>query len=351
MSDGLVLTVDGKKLEGWTRVSVTAGIEQMPNAFQIDATENDASKTAAAGIKEGSACTVALGSDKVITGYVDQVIPYLTAGEHGVRLVGRGKCQDLVDCSAEWPRSQISGANAVEIATKLAKPYGITVKAKSGAGPAVPQFNINVDTSPAQVIEMVTRHAGLLFYEGPDGELILSEAASDDAASGFEEGKNVQDAAVIKSMSQRFSKIKASRLGVDTSGLLEYSDGLFYFEAADPFVSRHRQLVIVAEGVQGGLELCKKRALWEAARRAGRGRTVNVTVDSWRDKAGKLWTPNTLAQVELPSLKLTGAKYLIAAVTFEDGLGSGQVARVTLMPREGFEPEPIQLQPQVGGVK
>lgn len=346
----LVLTVGGQALTGWKSVEVDVGLEQMPNTFQVDATENSPTAKDAVGVKEGSPCTVALGSDKVITGYVDTVIPYFDAGGHGVRLVGRGKCQDLVDCSAEWAGSQVSGSSALEIAQKLAKPYGITARLEGPAGPVVPQFNINVGDTPADILELVTRHAGLIYYEGPDGELILAEVAAEDAASGFVEGQNVQAASVIRSIAQRYSDYKCSLLSVETSGLFEDFEGLYYFACQDPFVGRRRQLVLVAEGVDGGRELAKTRALWEASRRAGRGRAVNVTVDSWRDRAGKLWTPNTLAPIALPTLKLTGATYCLAAIKFRYGLESGRTADVTLMPRESFAPDPILLQPLIAGL-
>lgn len=348
--DDLVLTVDGKAFTGWTSTEVTVSIEQMPNTFSVLATEKSPIATDAAGVKEGSPCTVALGKDKVITGYVDTVVPYFAPGAHGVRLIGRGKCQDLVDCSAEWKGSQVSGSNALEIASKLAAPYGITAKALTDPGPVVPQFNINIGDTPADVLELVTRHAALLYYEDAEGNLVLSEVAAEDAASGFVEGQNVQAASVVKSMAQRYSDYKASLLSIDTSGLFEYSEGLYYFHAKDPFVSRHRQLVNVAEGVMGGLDLAKRRALWDASRRAGRGRAVNVTVDSWRDKAGKLWTPNTLAPIALPTLTLAEARYCIATVTFKRDLGSGTSAEVTLMPRESFLPAPLVLQPLIPGV-
>lgn len=350
-SDELTLTVAGVALAGWTAVEVTRGIEQMPSTFVITATENSPVHRDAAGVREGSPCTVEIGGDKVITGYVDQVVASLSGGEHTVQLVGRGKCQDLVDCSAEWKGSQISGSSAQDIAAKLARPYGIGVKLLGPAGPVVPQFNINVTDTPADVLELVCRHAGLLYYEDADGDLVLAEQVPDDMATGFVEGQNVQAASVLKSMSQRYSLYRCALLGVDTSALFEYSEGLFYADAPDPVVARNRRLVIVAEGVVGGLDLARTRGLWEAARRSGRGRQVNVTVDSWRDGSGRLWTPNTLAPVELPTLKLTGAVYCLSTVTYRQDLSGGRTADVVLAPREAFAPSPIQIQPLVAGVE
>jgi prophage tail gpP-like protein len=108
--------------------------------------------------------------------------------------------------------------------------------------------------------------------------------------------------------------------------------------------------VIVAEGVQGGGVLAQKRALWEASRRAGRGRSLKVTLDSWRDGGGKLWTPNTQAPISLPKMGLTGALWTIAEVTYRMGLSSGRTCELLMMGMEAFLPEPIVLQPQIGGV-
>jgi prophage tail gpP-like protein len=350
MSDDLTLKVDGQELTGWTGVSVTRSIAQIPNTFSVQATASNPMFRAALGVRDGDACTVSIGGDLVITGYVDTVHAGYRAGDHTVIIQGRGKCQDLVDCSAEWPGCQISGADALEIAQKLAAPYGITVTAPDGAGPAVPQFNISIGEKPTDILELVTRHAGLLYYEDANGNLVLAEAAADDAGSGFVEGQNIQVASILRTRAQRFSEYTCSLLSLDTSGLFEDKDGLFYFTAKDPNVGRNRKLFIVAEGVQGGLELAEKRALWEASRRAGRGEQVNITTDSWRDGTGKLWTPNSLAPVSSPALNLTDALLCIAEVTYRRALETGTTAEVLLMPRESFLPEPIQIQPLVGGV-
>lgn len=349
MSDELSLKVGGKKLSGWTEVAVTRGIEQMPNAFVIAATEASPVTSDARAVGEGQSCTVSLGADLALTGYVDTVTSGFGPGSHAVQISGRGKCADLVDCSAEWPNCQISGANALEIAQKLAKPYGITVKNVGPAGEAIPQFNINVGETPADIIELITRHAALLYYEGPDGSLILAQAGAAKAGSGFVEGQNLEACTITRSMAGRYSDYTCSLLSVDTSGL-NLDQNLYFFSAKDPNVKRHRKIFIVAEGVSGGAILAGLRAKWEAARRAGRGQQVMVTTDSWRDAKGKLWEPNTLAPVTSPRLKIKEQGLCIAQVTYRLGLETGRTADLLLMPKEAFLPQPIQLQPQVFGL-
>lgn len=351
MSDELVLKVDGKQLSGWTAIEVTRGIEQMPNTFRITATEASPVLKDAVMVQEGKPCTVKLGADLVLTGYVDTVASGYAAGDHAVTIQGRGKCQDLVDCSAEWPNCQISGANALEIAQKLAKPYGITAQNKGPAGPKIDQFNINLTETPADILELVCRFAQLLYFEDPQGNLVLAQAGSDKAGSGFVEGMNVQAASRLRSVAGRYSQYRCSTVGVNTSPVLTDNDSLYVGKVDDPNITRHRRLVSVIEGVPGSQDLAKRRAVWDMNRRAGRGLQVRVTVDSWRDGKGKLWTPNTLAPVTLQRMKVKEKGLLIAEVTYRLDLSGGRTADVLLMPKEAFLPEPIVLQPVLFGLE
>lgn len=351
MSDELTLKVDGKKLTGWTEIEVTRGIEQVPNTFRLIATDSSPVAKDAVMVQEGQPCTISLGADLVLTGYVDVVAPGYAAGSHAVTIQGRGKCQDLVDCSAEWKNNQISGANALEIAQKLARPYGIAAQNLGPSGPKIDQFNINLTETPGDILELVCRFAQLLYYEDPQGNLVLAQAGADKAGSGFVEGMNVQAALAVRSVAARYSTYICSTVGVNVSPLLTDNDDLYKAKAQDPNITRHRQLVTVIEGVPGSQDLAQRRATWDMNRRAGRGRAVRVTTDSWRDGKGKLWTPNTLAPVTLPRMKVKEKGLCIAEVVYRLGLNGGRTADVLLMPKEAFLPEPIVLQPVLFGLE
>jgi prophage tail gpP-like protein len=104
-------------------------------------------------------------------------------------------------------------------------------------------------------------------------------------------------------------------------------------------------LYLVAEAVAGYENLAAARVQWEVARRAGRGLQLMAVVDSWRDTAGVLWTPNTLVPVSgIPGL--SGITELaIADVTYRRDDDDGTTAQLLLMPPKAFSPEPIVLQP------
>ncbi|MTK12710.1 MAG: hypothetical protein F8N39_11675 [Clostridiaceae bacterium] len=259
-------------------------------------------------------------------------------------MMGRSKCEDLVDCAAEWPGGQISGASALEIARKLAHPYKITVTAGADVGPVIPQFNLMFGETAFEIIERVARWAALLAYDLPDGNLYMTRVGSVTAASGFVQGQNVQSASASYGMDQRYSEYRIMRQSMERLGDTG-NGGNLLSTVPDKGVPRYRRHVIICEtGGGAGEDIARKRGYWEAARRAGRSQQVHVVADSWRDAAGTLWTPNTLAPIAMPALKVPAANWLIGEITYRRS-SQGTTAEIVLMPPDAFLPEPINLQP------
>lgn len=347
MTDDLSLIIGSQSLSGWTEISVIRGIEKLPSSFEISLTEPLTQPTAAS-IVPGQPCQVKLGNDLVITGYVDRYAPSISAFDHRVRVSGRSKCQDLVDCSAEWPNNQISNVSALALAQKLAKPYGITVTAAStAAANAIVQTYVMLWGETAyDVLERACRFSQLLAYDGADGNLILAQVGTAQAASGFTEGKNVISAEAAYSIDQRYSDYVVRRMSFSSLNDLGQGGDIMR-DFPDQGVPRHRLRYIIAENGGNPQDVALARGQWEARRRAGRAFQLRVTTDSWRDAAGTLWTPNTLVPVSLPSLKITNKVWVIGEVTYKRDGQSGTTAELLIMPPDAFQPEPILLLPPI----
>ena len=81
--------------------------------------------------------------------------------------------------------------------------------------------------------------------------------------------------------------------------------------AADPKLAamgRFRPLIEVSQQTDGTYDFAQRLANWEIARLRGRSQAVHVVCDKWRDEKNRLWTPNMLAPVHLPALKLVKGK-------------------------------------------
>lgn len=342
-SDDVIIISNNYKISGWTNIRITRGAERIPAQFDIQLTEYYPGDNSTATLVPGADCRVLIGNDVVITGYIDRYIPSINSDSHTIRVTGRSKCQDLVDCSAIWPGGQISGGSAFDVATKLAAVYGINVATDyTGEDIPIPQHNINYGETAAEVIDRVCKFSQLLYYDTEDGNLFLTQVGSEFAASGFTQGINVQAASTTFSMDQRYADYKIMIQSLATMNDIGNADRLG--GATDSAARPNRTKIIVAQTGNQGVDLAERLANWEANRRAGRSFQLDVTVDSWRDSAGKLWRPNTICPVNIPSVKIVANNYIISEVNFIRD-ENGTTARLTLMPPLAFSVQPNLIVP------
>lgn len=343
MNDDLFLTARGRRISGWTDISVTLRADGFPGQFDIAMSWKDPVTKGSVIAAAGDRCQVYLGDDLVISGYIDQDIGQGDMRSRSLQLNGRGKTQDLTDCGAEWATGQLVGGDALTISQKLAAAYGIDVALANGAsaGPTVPQWALNYGETPADIIQRLAQNAGLLAYEDASGRLLLANIGTAQAASGVVYGENVEGWSIQHSMHERFSEIVCSSFSMDVA--LDLDGSTFFDTQTDPNVPRHRRKYVFLESVaEDANAFAIRKAKWEITRRAGRSTVVQVQVDSWRDSAGDLWTPNTLVPVDLPDNRLDGSAMVLAEVTFRRS-ADGTHANLVLMPREAFTIEPISL--------
>lgn len=342
--DTLILKIAGKELSGWDFVRVSRGIERMPSDFELSVTDY-APIDGPQIINPGDPCEVFLGDDKIITGYVDRWASSISPGEHTIQVSGRGKCQDLVDCSADYEKNVINGVTALTLSQKLASVYGIGVVTDVEDFKTVPQFTINWGESAQEVIERVCRWAGVLYYDLPDGNLFLTRVGAQTAASGVEQGVNIQQADYSASVDQRFSEYVGVSLGISPAYSMTASssyDRVLLATANDPEMEklRGRKHITIVESTLIQKNLAQTAMTWEMNRRYGRSKVLKVKIDSWRDKDGKLWTPNTLIPIHIPVFGLQNLQWTLSEVDFIKNNKDGTTAQLTLMPPEAFSVEP-----------
>ena len=355
----VMIVVGSYTLSGWQQVRVMRSIEHFPSSFVLELTERYPGQPTQIVINPGDPIKVMFGTDVVLTGYVDDYYASITPTEHQVRITGRSTCLDLLDCSAGERPGQFNNATLVSLAKKLAQPFGITVSAPDGDSAPVPRINTNLVSPAYEVLEHFARWANFILTDDTSGNLVISRVGDETAASGFVQGQNVQEAAVTFSMQDRYTAIEALFVSTDIlndppppagssapvfpviPGAQAFDKSLSKRADGQP---RFRPLLFVSEQAQNSAPIAKQRAQWEMARRVGRSQAVRITADSWRDGAGALWAPNTLAPVSLPALKLN-ATWLIATVTFIRDAERGTTAELVLMPKAAFVPEPENLLP------
>lgn len=339
-SDVLLVVDEDRELGGWLEVRVTRGVERLPSDFQVTLTEKFPGTVEALQIRPGDPVVLLIGSDRVITGFVDVVRSLITPEGHSVTILGRSACQDLVDCSAEWPGGQIQGNSVLDIARKLAAPYGLEVTALTAPGDPIPLYQLNIGETAFEIIEKLCRYRQLLAYDDTDGNLLLSAVGTVAAASGFQEGVNVERAEVALSAHQRYSRYESYSMSLQSLNDLGDVDYTNSPPVIDDGVKRHRvRKVFCPTSGPLGTAFAEDRLVWEAVRRAGRSYAVSLTTDTWRDAAGALYAPNTLVRLQLPTLHLPDVTWLVSEVTFRRD-AEGTHCDLLIMPQQSFIPEP-----------
>jgi prophage tail gpP-like protein len=350
--DEIAIVIAGTRIVGWETAAVTRSIEQFPSSFVVTAADpfpDDPTRATIFPGGPGEKCQIFIGSDLILTGYVDQYGTNIGPGHHDITITGRGLCEDLSDCSADLLKSQdlrgatITASNTLDLAQKLCKPFGITARsAVPELGIPLLPFTVHLGETSYQVLERVCRYTQYLLYEDEYGALVLDRVGTQPMASGFTMPGNIEGASSTLSFNQRFSDYVVVFSTIDQfSEINPLINQLGH--APDPSIkNRYRPRIIQSEQYSPEFDYAQARADWELKRRIGRSQAINLTCDSWRDSAGMLWTPNRLAPINAPALKIVNAQWIIGDVVYRKDQ-SGTHADVTLMPPDAFNLEPASL--------
>ena len=119
--DILSLTIDGRTYAGWTDIRVSRGLDRCATDFDISVSERWGATSQAWPIKPYSECVISIGRDPIMTGYVDAYDPSLDADSHHVRVRGRSRTQDLIDCTPDIKSGQFAGYTLEAIAVRSAR--------------------------------------------------------------------------------------------------------------------------------------------------------------------------------------------------------------------------------------
>lgn len=330
------LLVGGMLYSGWTSVSVTRSIETVAGQFDIELTERWGGQAVSWPIRPGDECEVRIGGVTVIAGYVDVAEPSVTESSHGIRVSGRDKTGDLVDCAAVHKPSEWRGQRADQIAAILAAPFGVQVVLETSPGATIPVFKLEPGETAFKAIERACKLRGVLPIQAR-GALVLTHAGQAMAGTPLVLGGNLKEIRASYDYSERFSEyvVKGQRAGSDA----DFGAAVSAVEAGafDPGIRRYRPFVKVADG-QATPAIAQRQADWERQVRAARSTKVSCVVAGWRQESGALWDINQRVRVDAAMVGVAG-ELLVSAVCYTLGDG-GETTKLDLMRADAFLPEP-----------
>ncbi len=338
----VVLQIGSQRHQGWQEVRIRLSLEQIADSFELTLTERWAESGLVRPVTPGEACTVHVGDELVVTGYLDEVLPDYDATSHTIAASGRSKAADLIDCSGKDQR--FDGQTLLQIATALATPYGIEVIDTVGADKPFREFALEDGQPIAEAIERAAQIRGARIVSDAQGRLVIVHAVQREIRTPLELGGNIRKGSGAFSDRDRFNTyiVEGQTPGTDSWNGEDAAGPRA--EATDPRVRKPRTTLIVCDTPADPAD-CKARAELEARMRWAKGRGVTYTVGAWRHEQG-VWRPGDLVQVRDAYLGLD-EQMLISDVQLIES-SEGRTAELRVAPPAAFEPVPVP-EPQAEG--
>jgi prophage tail gpP-like protein len=351
----LQLNVNGQQYTGWLSAQVTMSLEGLARGFALGV----ADETDSLPIHNGDACTLLYAGQPLLTGFVDLCDQTIGPDGRDIRIEGRDRLGDLVDCSAILPGGQLRNQTVDAICRALVAPFGIGLKINGPTGPVLPVFQVEQGETVHAAIERVIKNRGLLATS--DGkQLVLTKAGSQTVPTRLVLGQNIASLSVQDNAREQFSQYivkgqsttTALRFGPNTHAVVGKATKpkqvsarkptgkrrklrkikikkSFQSTSTDTKASRYRPLVLLPDDIST-LQTAASRADWEKTTREAKGIRLTCELVGWQTgvTTGPVWLPNQLVDVEAD--EYTG-RYLIAEVTL-NVTETAETTSLTLVP-------------------
>jgi len=340
MSKPVALKIDQKTYTGWTSVKINRSVETLAGRFDLQLTNADPMP-----IPRGGPVEVLLYDQTIITGFSDNIRPSIAPEGFRLQSAGRDKTGDLVDCSALVDSQELLNVTLREIIETLLEPFGFIGIFEVDPPERFKKFSFQ-EESVFEAIERACRLRGVFASSNELGDVVIQEYGKLRANTGLVIGKNVISAGSDLNEKTRFSEYRVfgQQAGSDNISATASAEPEGF--AADKGVKRYRPLIILAEGSVDSA-IAQKRAEWEAAVRAARATSAEVTVQGWRDSTGAIWRENRIVPCEMSAIGITG-DMLIKEINYELDNDSGEKTNLVLVRPDAYLTKPEIEQDEAG---
>lgn len=353
--------VDGTRgTHSFTNVAITRRLNTLGSTFSIEfpnrwvSTQNDLPLIA------GRRVRVFLKERNVmLDGFIEQISAEVDDGNHIIKIAGRDKTGDLIDCSV-IPERRADGSEVLnfpefnnltlaEIARKVCDPFKITVYdqardmhrfqvAKFRPGETVFNFLNRLSKQRGLLLNSVARAGGGLAIakvgqityakERLDFSNILACSTSVDTSKIFSRYTVLSQTSAVVNIEGDEGEIDQ-----ETNVVASVRDASARRKTADGFVERH--LVLPSEK-QATPEQALSRARWEHVKRLGESLRIKIMVNGWLTRDGDIWRENRKVKVVYPHAGLDGI-YLITSCRYVYGADESIKTQLELTHKDAYQ--------------
>lgn len=318
-NESIRLTIGGQTHATWDGWSVESDLLTPADAFELELYVKDTPQLPSV-LVEGAPCTLSLGSDRVLTGQIDEFEHDISREGIAIRINGRDGAAPLVDCSA--PFVSMREASLQQVIDQVVKPLGITkIRVQARAEKKHRRIQVEPGQSAWEALLQVAEANGLWPWFEPDGTLVVG--GPDYTAAPVAQlilrrdgqGNNVQRLSVRRSIANRYSQITV--LGqhgqYDNDGLDTGRSHLRSVIQDETLAKRgiFRPKVII-DSASENQDMATTRARKLLADSRLEGFEIRAVVKGHRTASGKVWAPGQRIQVVSEPHGLDGTYFLMA---------------------------------------
>ena len=365
----VTLVVNGSTIyEHWIDCSITAELSAIARSFSVTITAHlPQAQTVLTQFKLGDTVQVMIGSDLVLTGYIEQLPVSYDASSVTASIAGRSKTCDLVDCcvcppgravklssSSGWSSKTKPESGRVvtppsvsaiswrqqkleTIIAQMIAPYDVKFVVESGELSEVRSHDADPTKTVLENLKNLVQKDDLFLIDTPQGNLSVVAKGSKTAADALILGKNVLSGSASFDGSQLFSEYRVLGQGSGSDSKTGKAVSTYSGSTTNTVMPRLRIKTEDNSG-QGSDPSCLRQAEGDMLYDAAQFYKTSYTVQGWRQSDGSLWEVNSLVNVTDELLGLDAVQMLITRVTYSIS-ESGMTTQLELVPPAGFRAE------------
>lgn len=345
----ITLEVGGIRFQGFTSITVSKNIETISGSFEFEATSNNVTTFP---IKRGDPCSVLVGNEQVINGFVDAIDVSYDSGSHSLSIKGRDRTCDVID-STVIGKKEFKAPISLEqiIRTSLDDNGLVNIEVINEAG-TIENFketefvSSEIGQTVFDFIETYARKRQVLLTTNGNGDIVIARTGTTFAATVLQNkiggnSNNILSGRISYDETQRFNKYVvqsqqnpgALSFGADvTLGNVVDQNG----EAEDTEIRTTRQLEITSKTSDTNVDL-GNLALWNTNLRRARSTNYSVNVQGFfQDELQTLlWEPNILVKVDDEFADVSSI-LLIKSVDFNLSVSGGSITTLNLVAKDSY---------------
>lgn len=319
---GIDLLIGSKKFTGFQEVSCSASLNEVARSFSFKTFQD-----LGLFIDAGQEAKVYIDDHLIITGYTERIDTNVDSSGTSLTIAGRSKTADFIDCSPELKGGSSKNTNIINIADKIAEPFGINVIADVSVK-NIKYTAINEGETCLDYLDRLSRQEGFALTTNPAGDLVITQAGKTQLKGRIHQTETpILSASASRDYSQRFSEYKVKGQDDDTSFISSFKDKA---------ITRHRPTIIMSEGTPTDPS---NRAINHAMRTIGQSISMNVSVGGFYTNEKELYEINKLIYVYHEYLRLDQIM-LIEGVTYKVEADSFGCDLILVDPRAYYADKP-----------